>query len=190
MDKLGGIHVAAYDGSNANLMYAYQSTYNSGNFNYCVVDSESIVGTEITLDVGLDSTGTLAIPYIGYYMTSAVKPKQAYLVKGIDRNNVDLIAGASSDVFTGAWEVSLIPTSSIVPNDHINIGVWKDNNGKVINSSTSSSLSRNEPLHNGTTNGYNSTSWGYCYGNGTANPVVSYQIKISTSGFIETAQMK
>ncbi|MBO5137176.1 MAG: hypothetical protein J6B81_01570 [Spirochaetaceae bacterium] len=190
VDKLGGIHVAAYDGSNANLMYAYQSTYNSGNFNYCVVDSESIVGTEITLDVGLDSTGTLAIPYIGYYMTSAVKPKQAYLVKGIDRNNVDLIAGASSDVFTGAWEVSLIPTSSIVPNDHINIGVWKDNNGKVINSSTSSSLSRNEPLHNGTTNGYNSTSWGYCYGNGTANPVVSYQIKISTSGFIETAQMK
>ena len=126
-----------------------------------------------------------------------MRPKLAYLA-----TPGTLTDGSKGDAYTQTWEVSYVPTNSKVPQDHINVGVWK-NNGVIANSTTSSRRFANATAtapdpngnvintsQNGTLNGYNSSQWGYTFGNGTANPVLGYQIKTGTSGSIETAQKK
>jgi hypothetical protein len=178
VDAGGGIHIAAYDIINASLLYAHLMSYTDTSPATCVVDSYGIVGTNITLDVA--KVGTKYIPYIGYYAQSSIRPKYAYLV---DTSSY-APNGAVNDNFTGSWEVSLVPTSSSVPQDQINVGVWKDSSGVLKSSPTQTSSYIN------TVNGYNSTNYGYCYGNGSSNGVLAYQIKESTKGYIETAQKK
>ena len=179
VDKNGGIHIAAYDPVNLDLVYAYAESYNDS-FKTCVVDSNGVVGSNLTLDVALENGK--AVPFIGYYATSCIKPKYARLVG-------DLGDGSVNDEVTGTWEISVVPTSSIIEmqsNQHndINIGVRK-NNGEITNSKTGNSSTSN------TLNGYNSNSYGQIYGNGTKNPVLGYAIKYgSSSDTIETAQMK
>jgi hypothetical protein len=171
IDNNGGIHIAATDINQANLVYAYLSSYTDTTPDTCVVDSYGIVGTNITIDTAKDSSGNV-IPYIGYYMVSTQMPKLAYLV---DTSN-KAPAGVTDDVFTGKWEITIVPTSSKVPTDRINVGVWKDVNGTIKNSTTGTSSA-------------NATN-GTCYGNGTSNPVLAYAIKDGTIGYIETAQKK
>ena len=179
VDKNGGIHIAAYDPVNLDLVYAYAESYNDS-FKTCVVDSNGVVGSNLTLDVALENGK--AVPFIGYYATSCIKPKYARLVG-------DLGDGSVNDEVTETWEISVVPTSSIIEmqsNQHndINIGVRK-NNGEITNSKTGNSSTSN------TLNGYNSNSYGQIYGNGTKNPVLGYAIKYgSSSDTIETAQMK
>ncbi len=171
VDAAGGIHIAAYDGTNADLKYVYIDKYtNAANAKSCTVDSYAIVGQNITIDVAYN--GTYYVPYIGYYALSNNRPKYAKLVTKEVSDGV-----GSADDYTGVWEVSVIPTTSKTFQDRVNIGVWKDTSGKIKNSVTGTSSS--------------SQYYGKCYGNGTANPVLGYAIKpSSSSGFIETAQMK
>ena len=179
VDKNGGIHIAAYDPVNLDLVYAYASGYNES-FTTCVVDSNGVVGSNLTLDVALDNGK--AVPFIGYYATSCIKPKYARLVE-------DLGNGSEQEEVTGKWEISVVPTSSIIEmqsNQHndINIGVWK-NSGAITNSTTGESSTNNQ------SSSYSSVSNGQIYGNGTKNPVLGYAIKYgSSSDTIETAQMK
>ena len=179
VDKNGGIHIAAYDPVNLDLVYAYAPSYNS-NFTTCVVDSNGVVGSNLTLDVALENGK--AIPFIGYYATSCIKPKYARLVGTLGDGSVN-------DEVTGTWEISVVPTSSIIEmqsNQHndINIGVWKDS-GVIKVSTTGTSETTN------TASGYSSNSNGQIFGNGTKNPVLGYAIKYGSSGdTIETAQMK
>lgn len=179
VDKNGGIHIAAYDPVNLDLVYAYAPSYESS-FTTCVVDSNGVVGSNLTLDVALENGK--AIPFIGYYATSCIKPKYARLVGTLGDGSVN-------DEVTGTWEISVVPTSSIIEmqsNQHndINIGVWKDS-GVIKVSTTGTSGTTN------TASGYSSTSNGQIYGNGTKNPVLGYAIKYGSSGdTIETAQMK
>ena len=172
-DANGGLHIAAYDGSNGDLKYAYLSKYDSDydeSSDSCTVDSYAIIGQNLTIDVALDSSGT-AVPYIGYYGLSSTKPKIAYKVSETVTN------GASDDVYTSGWEVSIVPTSSRVPQDRVNVAVWKNSTGVISGSTTGTSSA--------------GTYYGTCYGNGTGNPVLGYQIReSSTSGYIETAQMQ
>ncbi len=170
VDAGGGIHIAAYDGTNGDLMYAYLPQYNQpGNKETCTVDSYAIVGQNITIDVG--KSGSAYVPYIGYYALSSAKPKLAYRVSSTVEN------GVSGDAYTGNWEATLIPTTSKATQETINVGLWKSADGVIKNSTTGASST--------------STNWGKCYGNGTANPVLGYAIKeSSTKGDIETAQMK
>ncbi len=182
VDSAGGIHIAAYDVANADLLYAHLDTY-LGTFGAttaqrCVVDSYGIVGTNITLDTA--STAGKIIPYIGYYTPSSVRPKYAYLVDTTQKAP----AGVVNDEYTGAWEITLLPTASTVPQDHINVGVWKTAAG-VLDASTSTVSSYVK-----TGSGYTAVNYGFCYGNGTSNGVLAYQIKESTNGFIETAQKR
>ena len=185
VDKNGGIHIAAYDPVNLDLVYAYASSYNS-NFTTCVVDSNGVVGSNLTLDVALENGK--AVPFIGYYATSCIKPKYARLVGNLSNGSFD---GSINDEVTGKWEISVVPTSSIIEmqsNQHndINIGVWKDSSGKITNPTTTGT----SEISN-TSSGYSSTSYGQIYGNGTKNPVLGYAIKYgSSSDTIETAQMK
>ncbi|MCR5725038.1 MAG: hypothetical protein K6G80_08140 [Treponema sp.] len=184
VDANGGIHIAAYDGSNCDLVYAYLPTYN-GKVSTCVVDSNGVIGSNITIDVALDANGK-AVPRIGYYATSCVRPKLAYLVD----TSSTAAAGAEDDAFTGAWECTIVPTTSSVTTqsnqyNKMNVGIWKDSDGKVTTSTTGTSSTSNTP------NGYSSESYGFVYGNGTANAVMGYAIKVNSStDAIETAQMQ
>ncbi len=185
VDANGGIHIAAYDGTNCDLVYAYLSSYTAAPAT-CVVDGSGVIGSNITIDVALDSESK-AIPRIGYYATSCIRPKLAYLVD----TTSTAPAGSDDEAFTGAWECSVVPTNSSVnmqsnQYNKINVGVWKDSETGVIKESTSGTSSYyNNP------NSYNSTSYGFVYGNGTSNAVLGYAIKVnSSSDAIETAQMQ
>lgn len=164
-DAGGGIHIAAYDGTNGDLKYAYLSSYNSAYTeatNSVIVDSYAIAGQNISIDV--KAVGTTYVPYISYYALSSAKPKLAY------RTSTAVGNGAISEVYTGDWEVTIIPTPSKTPQDRISVGT-------VTNPATGTS----------TLGQY----YGKCYANGSDNTVLGYQIRdSSTSGFIETAQMK
>lgn len=180
-DEDGGIHIAAYDPINLDLVYAYSSSY-SGSFKTCVVDSNGVTGSNLTLDVA--KVGSSWRPYIGYYETSCVKPKYAYKVSAEVAPD-----GAEDGLYTLAWECMVLPTESTIEmqsNQHndINIGVWKENNGVLKNSTTGAKKQTN------TSKGFNSTSYGTVWGNGTDNPVLGYAIKSGTGDTIETAQLK
>ena len=159
--------------------------------------SIGVVGSNITIDVAMKGSGTnsKAVPQIGYYATSCIRPKLAYLY---DTSATD-ITGSSEDAFTGVWECTVIPTSSNVNMqsnlyNKMNVGVWKDGSGNQIRSDATTAGSGKTFASNNwsnTPNSYNSTSYGFAYGNGTENAVMGYTIKVnSTNDAIETAQMK
>ena len=190
-DANGGIHIAGYDGSNGDVWYAYLDSFDTpSNMKTCIVDSYGIIGTELSIDVALDDNSK-PVPYISYY--SASRPKIARWVNTTALSSSTLARGAIEDAFTGAWEVSYIPTSSKFSNSNIGVGVWKDSAGKLNYSTTDGE----EPT---TTNiGTNSftagqaagtESYGTVWGNGTKNEILGYAITSGGSGYIETAQMK
>lgn len=184
VDKDGGIHIAAYDPTNLDLVYAYKSSYNASGFTTCIVDGNGVVGSNLTLDIA--KVNDVWTPYIGYYATSCVKPKLAYKV-----SSGTAVSGTIDDSFTGDWECAVVPTSYATPlgsqgNNRMNVGVWKNSSTWVIKNSTTGTASHN---HSGT--GYKATCNDTVYGNGTQNPVMGYAIKINgSSTYIETAQMK
>lgn len=190
-DEVGSVHIAAYDSLNGDLWYAYLKDFDiPSNTKTCVVDTYGIIGTELNIDVGLDENDK-PIPYISYYAGSCARPKIAYWNSATSLDNItqDKMVGANGDSFTGVWESSVIPTSSKVSIDHINIGVWKSieegTKGRIIDSSIG--VSNTEQ----TGSGFKSTvSRGTIYGNGSKNAILGYAITQGSSGYIETAQMK
>ncbi len=186
VDKDGGVHIAAYDSANANVMYAHASSYNASSFDQYTVDSYGIIGSELTLDVAYDSTLSINVPYISYYAASSVRPKIAQLAVSSYSDGVD----TSDDSYTGNWEVSIVPTTSKVPEDHINVGVWKSSGVLSRSITTGTSSWAGTPSYFNSPNGYGSSNAGQVMGNGTANPVVGYRNKSGTAGNVEIAQMK
>lgn len=185
VDKSGGIHIAAYDPISLDLVYAYKSKYQASVFETCIVDGYGVVGSNLTLDVAKNAGGKW-IPYIGYYATSCVKPKVAYLVDTAS----NAPAGTIEDEVTKDWEISVIPTTNTIPlgsqgNNKMNVGVWKDKDSWQIKNSVTGD---NTGSHSG--HSYGATCWDKVYGNGTANPIVGYAIKSASNGYIETAQLK
>ncbi|MBE6347479.1 MAG: hypothetical protein E7064_00880 [Spirochaetaceae bacterium] len=182
-DDAGGIHIAAYSRNDAgSLYYAYLNSYDADyneNENLVAVDAYGSTGQYITMEVAKDSKGKY-IPYIGYYMSSMSYPKYAYLVDtdstkagatyypkpGVDENNM----------FTGAWETILLPTTSTIVIDDINVGVYKNADGTL----------QSIPKQTETVG----TKSGIAGGNGTSNPIFAYGISQTGSGYIETAQLK
>ena len=210
VDSNGGVHIAAYDPINLDLVYAYLpkdkiETTSQSDFRTCIVDSNGVVGSNLTLDVGKVSNQGNVVPYIGYYATSSIRPKIAYYVDKENSTETELILGFASDAakvadgsiddeFTGSWECSIVPTDSTVEmqsNQHndIGIGLWKD--GGVIVDSNSPKYTTGNSATNNTMKGYDSVSNGNVYGNGTKNAVLGYAIKHGSIGDnIETAQMR
>ena len=190
LDANGKVHIACYDNANADVWYAYIDNYAAPeNAKTCIVDSYGIVGTELSLDVAI-SNGK-SVPYISYYGSSCARPKIAFwaadnaLSEGSDE---DSLYGAEEEVFTGNWEISIIPSTSKISIDHINVGVWKDSSGNLTWSTTDG----NEPGDDNIGSiSYDSTNYaGEIYGNGTKNPILGYAITKSAGGYIETAQIK
>lgn len=194
VDAANHIHIAAY--ANGKVKYAYLDTYDatttySEDTNAVVVDASGSVGENLKLDVVLkDGKG---VPYIGYY-SGYKKAKMAYLsdTATADANSATWVPKPGVDSYeryTGAWEVSYIPSVSrllINREDHINIGLWKNANGTIKNSTNGTSTWTNTI---GNKN-FNHTNHSKTYGNGTANPVLAYIIANGSESVLETAQMR
>ncbi len=197
VDPRGGVHLAAYQSSEANLLYAYFANYDDLVPQVVTVDSYAFAGEHLTLDTAFSTDGNYVVPIIGYYMSSAKKPKIARLDNVISATGgVGTIpAGVDSfDAVNGKWEMSLIPTESKYADNyaysHVNVGVWKDSSGKIKNSNRPVAGTANVDTWTGNNKAVSDETKGYFWGNGTENPVLGYAIRIGTRGYIETAQMK
>ena len=195
-DPNGGVHIAAYvDGS---LRYAYLSSYNADyneETDSVRVDSYTITGERINLDVGLEKVGDtenyVVVPYITYFNGTARKPTVAKLVipeSGV--MNYKAQGTNNDDIFTGNWEISLVPSlSTLTTNyyDKMNIALWKWE-GKVVNSNDDrfGTAVSSKTSANNTSSGTN----GNIYGNGTSNPILGYAVESTAGTYLETAQMK
>ena len=205
VDAAGGVHIAAYAEKGMDIWYAYLPSA-TASAKVCKVDSYGSAGEYLTIDVALaaDSTATnpKPIPQIGYYSTKSTRPKFARwnAAKGnIFELTADKMQGTDdSDSFTGNWEVTNVPTQRAVRvsdsvnkvKQNINIGVWKDADGKLAYS-TKNGLATGavgtSDCH--VASGMNTTdNYGDVYGNGTRNAVLGYMWGDSADAFIETAQ--
>lgn len=174
-DASGAVHISAYNKADQSLVYRHIDKDRTTMGDVVTVDSYQIVGSRTQIDV--QKEGDYYVPYISYYNPATQKTKLAYLLAG---KSYSAPGVKSDDTFTGNWEVSVIPTSSDIQEDHTNIGLWKD------------SLGARRTSVGGTVNNYGSIgdNEGQTSGNGTNNPVVGYATVIGIRGFIETAQMR
>lgn len=174
-DASGAVHISAYNKADQSLVYRYINKDRTTMGDVVTVDSYQIVGSRTQIDV--QKEGSYYVPYISYYNPATQKTKLAYLLAG---ENYSAQGVNDDDTFTGNWEVSVIPTSSDIQEDHTNIGLWKDSYG----------VRRSSVV--GTVNDYGQIgdNDGKTSGNGTNNPVVGYATVIGIRGFIETAQMR
>lgn len=187
VDSSNGVHLAYYSPSGADLYYSYIEKPKSDKVatNTVLVDSYQQVGTYCTIDVGRESDSSPWIPYISYKCESnngtCASTKIAHPVKFL---NGKILPGVDNeDMFTGNWEVSIVPTTKTPITDFVNAGINKDWKNGVIRkfdkkNDSSSSLSYGFPVSDST----------IVYGNGTSNPVVSYAV--SENGVLEMAQKK
>lgn len=185
-----GIHVAYY--SNGDLKYAYLSSYSSGNWKIATVDSYSLAGTHVSIDLAKDPTTMKWVPYIGYYMPGNANARLAYLVGGV---NSDVPNGAEAEKYTGEWEITTVPTKSIIREYRISVGVWADMNTGVLKAIPPADIPANEWGHNGnkwtTWKGvqpYGKEGESIVGGNGTKNPILGYAVE--DDGVFELAQKK
>ncbi len=189
-DSDGGIHFAYYDNKGgSDLKYAYMSSY-TATPQIVSVDSFGSVGAKCTIDLAKNANGKW-VPYIGYqmnaYLGTPLAAKIAYLPEGVSSA---IPAGVNDkDYYTGDWEVSIVPTSNIPNDDLINVGVWRDSNGKskvfASNSDWSTGdVAPGQVVSNSTLNVGNAT---IVHGNNTSNPIIGYGID---TGAIEMAQKK
>ena len=196
VDKNGGVHIAAFDSDGSDLVYAYSPSATSPSFTTCIVDGYAITGANISLDVGVTSAGK-AIPYIGYYSSSCVSPKYAYIPEGISSAS-DVADGAINNEFTGAWEVTVLPTTNTLEMNskqynHINVCAWKTTAG-VLKAKADINTTNNPGMkstYSKDGSAYKNKATGQVYANGTANPILGYNIKDgASSNAVEVAQMR
>lgn len=189
-DSDGGIHFAYYDNKGgSDLKYAYMSSC-TATPQIVSVDSFGSVGAKCTIDLAKNANGKW-VPYIGYqmnaYLGTPLAAKIAYLPEGVSS---DIPAGVNNkDCYTGDWEVSIVPTSNIPNDDLINVGVWRNSDGKAKAFTSNSNWSTGdvapgEVVSNSTLNVGNAT---IVHGNNTSNPIIGYGID---TGAIEMAQKK
>lgn len=194
VDKQEGVHIAAYDSNDANVWYAYLPKYDAA-AKVAKVDTYDSTGVYLTLDAALDANNNPA-PQIGFYSMASNRPKYARwnAAKGSLASAKSVDGADSNDSYTGNWEVSNIPTVSNVRKSNtaskvkqnVNVGVWKDGDGKVTTSKTGNSYCIGSAT--GGTSGLAANNKGDVYGNGTKNAVLSYTYGTDSSAFIETAQ--
>ena len=185
----GSIHIAAAT-VKAQLMYAYMSSYSdTSNIKTSLVDAEGLTGTHIGLDTIVSDNGHV-VPYISCYMQSSGKSKIAYLLDSATSVDYDAEGCNSSGVFTGLWEVSIVPTTSRLTADNINVAFYKETTG--TNKGKAKAIPSGTNTAGGSNVGANTTiaNYGTTYGNNTKNPVVAYVVQSGTNGNIETAQKK
>ncbi len=184
IDEAGGIHLAYLSNSGANLYYTYMSSVSATPITM-LVDAYQDVGDRCMITVGRESTSKPWIPYISYKSNYASHTKIAYPVFA---DNADAATMPTSGIengtekYTGAWNVSLVPDTSLSIDDTVSIGVNKDwANGEMHVFPTGDTQTASD---RGAYARCNAT---IVYGNGTKNPVMGYAIE---DGSIQMAQKK
>ena len=196
VDSDGGIHVAYYTTNGGNLKYAYLSSY-TATPSICVVDANGAVGTKCTIDVVKNDSGK-QVPYISYQLIGGVATYNAKVAYRTDFTQDNFAGADATDFYTGKWEISLVPTTSLLKDDTVNIGLWRDADGKAKNFTSNKNWKSADILSYGGTAGSSSFetvsnnimavgSPSIVYGNNTANPIIGYGVE---SGSIEIAQKK
>ena len=185
-DEAGGIHLAYLSNSGANLYYTYLSSVSATPVTM-LVDAYQDVGDRCMITVGRESTSKPWIPYISYKSNYASHTKIAYPVFGTSatastRPTAGIVDG--TEKFSGNWNVSLIPDTSLSIDDTISVGVhkdWASGSGVMYDFPTGSTVSASD------TGVYSLCDATVVYGNGTANPVMGYAVE---DGTIQMAQKK
>ena len=176
VDSNGGIHIASKTESNQ-VVYCYLSDYTQtpDSSNTVILENYEPYVTEIGIDAKV--VGSNVIPYITYWANN--KPKLAYVPGGFATGSLpESVSGTS---YTGNWEVTFLPSSMKIVQDHMNVcAVSSTIAGKTKSNSTN--------FH--TTGGNNFYSTNTVYTNGTENPFMGYVAREGTRFYIETAQMK
>lgn len=185
-DEAGGIHLAYLSNSGANLYYTYLSSVSSTPVTM-LVDAYQDVGDRCMITVGRESTSKPWIPYISYKSNYASHTKIAYPVfdtsaTASTRPTTGIVDG--TEKYTGNWNVSLVPDTSLSIDDTISVGVhkdWASGSGVMYNFPTGSTVVASD------TGVYALCDATVVYGNGTANPVMGYAVE---DGTIQMAQKK
>lgn len=135
VDSKDGIHLAFYNSGKGDLKYAYLPKYNcvASEIKVVTVDSYLSAGTNISIETRDETINgsTYIVPYISYYHASfASSPsciRVAYMPEAIKVSGNTVTAnvadGAKNDLFTGKWEVAVVPTVNIPVEDRICIGL-------------------------------------------------------------------
>ena len=135
VDSKDGIHLAFYNSGKGDLKYAYLPKYNcaASEIKVVTVDSYLSAGTNITIETRDEVVNgtTYIVPYISYYHASfASSPsciRVAYMPESIRVNGNTVTAnvadGAKNDLFTGKWEVAVVPTVNIPDEVQVCIGL-------------------------------------------------------------------
>ena len=140
VDSAGGIHIAYYRAGNK-LKYAYLESYKATKADVCMVDSYLSVGENISIETSSktisykdgSATKYRYVPYISYYSNAIGLAKVAWPVKlgknSASNNTNTFVDGATSDMFTGDWEVQVLPTALTTKILNYTIGVGEKKNG-------------------------------------------------------------
>jgi hypothetical protein len=183
-DNDGGIHLAYYTAKGADLKYAYASSYRE-DFKTAVVDAYLSVGTHSTITVGKNAGGKI-VPYISYYAigAAALRAKLAYRDYEKDPGDIARDGADGQDRFTGAWEVSTVPTPRTPTEYRISVGVWTNDMGNIqaLPTNAAGTVVTGAPYAPKVAVDAPTR----LYGNGTLNPVVGY----GTTTNLEMAQKK
>ena len=135
-----------------------------------------------------DSDGNV-IPYISYFNGTARLPCVAKLVVPSDGVMNYKAQGTEDDMFTGNWEISLVPSPMTLTTnyyDKMNVCLWKQN-GKIVRGDNENfTISKSKTSANNTS----SATSGNIYGNGTAYPILGYAVESISGTNLETAQMR
>lgn len=178
VDSNGGIHIASKTESNQ-IVYCYLSDYTQtpDSSNTVILENYEPYVTEIGIDAKV--VGSNVIPYITYWANN--KPKLAYIPEGFAIGSTSLPESVSGTSYTGNWEVTFLPSSMKIVQDHMNVCAVSSTIAEKTNSNSTK-------FH--TTGGTNFNSTNTVYTNGTQNPFMGYVAREGTRFYIETAQMK
>ena len=116
IDSSNGIHIAAFDASDADLMYFYLSSYSSTELRKVKVDAAGSVGhwTDIAICSDADNPTLNGKPVISYYNSTETGTRESIKLAYPKTAIGSITAGISSDGYTtGTWEYMTVP--SITP---------------------------------------------------------------------------
>ena len=77
-----------------------------------VVDANGAVGTKCTIDVVKNDSGK-QVPYISYQLIGGVATYNAKVAYRTDFSQDNFAGADEKDFYTGKWEISVVPTSSL-----------------------------------------------------------------------------
>ena len=105
IDSNDGIHIAAFDASDSDLVYMYLSSYNSNKLEKHVIDQSGSVGN--WTQIKLNSSN---VPYISYYNSTEAGQRDAVKLAYANATAGNITAGVDSDNYTtGSWEYMTVP---------------------------------------------------------------------------------